>query len=98
MVMMMIMMMMMMMMMMVVVVVVVVVVMMMMICEQEQIEWAVQEGADFIVAETFSELGEAKLALEAIQHYGHGERSRQRILHSFVWLPRRAACLRNVGV
>ena len=53
--------------------------MMMMICQQEQIEWAVQEGADFIVAETFSELGEAKLALEAIQHYGHGERSRQRI-------------------
>ena len=34
---------------------------------QEQIEWAVEEGADFIVAETFGELSEAKLALECIK-------------------------------
>lgn len=39
---------------------------------KEQIEWAVQEGADYIVAETFSELGEAKIALEAIKAYGNG--------------------------
>ncbi|KAL8584382.1 hypothetical protein ACOMHN_032002 [Nucella lapillus] len=39
---------------------------------KEQVEWAVQERADFIVAETFSELGEAKLALEAIQKYSQG--------------------------
>ncbi|XP_005108478.2 betaine--homocysteine S-methyltransferase 1 [Aplysia californica] len=39
---------------------------------KEQIEWAVEEGADFIVAETFSELGEAALALECIKKYGKG--------------------------
>ncbi|NNL77891.1 MAG: homocysteine S-methyltransferase family protein [Desulfobacterales bacterium] len=33
----------------------------------EQLGWAVQEGADFIIAETFSHLGEARLALEAIK-------------------------------
>ena len=41
-----------------------------MICLQEQIQWAVEEGADFIVAETFSDYGEAKIALEAIQRTG----------------------------
>lgn len=39
---------------------------------KEQVEWAVQGGADYIVAETFSELGEARLALEAVQKYGQG--------------------------
>ncbi|XP_076445006.1 betaine--homocysteine S-methyltransferase 1-like [Babylonia areolata] len=39
---------------------------------KEQIEWAVQERADFIVAETFSELGEAKMALDCIRTYGQG--------------------------
>ncbi|KAK6175446.1 hypothetical protein SNE40_013909 [Patella caerulea] len=39
---------------------------------KEQIEWAVKEKADFIVAETFSELGEAMLALQCIQKYGNG--------------------------
>ncbi|XP_050413205.1 betaine--homocysteine S-methyltransferase 1 [Patella vulgata] len=39
---------------------------------KEQIEWAVQEKADFIVAETFNELGEAMLALQCIQKYGNG--------------------------
>ncbi|XP_055958070.1 betaine--homocysteine S-methyltransferase 1-like, partial [Patella vulgata] len=39
---------------------------------KEQIEWAVQENADFIVAETFGELGEAMLALQCIQKYGNG--------------------------
>nr|KAG5705068.1 hypothetical protein BaRGS_018798 [Batillaria attramentaria] len=39
---------------------------------KEQIEWAVQEEADFIVAETFSELGEAMVALDAIRKYGNG--------------------------
>ncbi len=36
----------------------------------EQVAWAVQEGADFIIAETFGHLGEAQLALEAIQAGG----------------------------
>ena len=39
---------------------------------QEQVEWAVQEGADFILAETFSNSQEAKAALEAIKKYGNG--------------------------
>ncbi|XP_048740861.1 betaine--homocysteine S-methyltransferase 1-like isoform X3 [Ostrea edulis] len=38
----------------------------------EQIEWAVEGGADFIVAETFGEFGEAMLALESIKQYGKG--------------------------
>ncbi|KAK3743737.1 hypothetical protein RRG08_043469 [Elysia crispata] len=37
-----------------------------------QIEWAVQGKADYIIAETFNELAEAKLALQAIQEYGSG--------------------------
>jgi betaine-homocysteine S-methyltransferase len=36
----------------------------------EQVTWAVEEGVDFIIAETFSFLGEARLALEAIQRTG----------------------------
>ncbi|KAK6171119.1 hypothetical protein SNE40_019375 [Patella caerulea] len=39
---------------------------------KEQIEWAVQYGADFIVAETFSDYGEADLALQCIKQYGNG--------------------------
>ncbi|XP_022100758.1 betaine--homocysteine S-methyltransferase 1-like [Acanthaster planci] len=39
---------------------------------KEQIEWAVEEGADFILAETFSDFGEALLALEAVKEYGKG--------------------------
>jgi betaine-homocysteine S-methyltransferase len=39
---------------------------------KEQIEWAVQEGADFIVGETYTDLGEAKLAVECIKKYGQG--------------------------
>lgn len=39
---------------------------------KEQMEWAVKYGADFIVAETFSELGEAMLALECIKKYAKG--------------------------
>lgn len=37
---------------------------------QEQIEWAVAEGADYIVAETFSDYAEAASALECIKEYG----------------------------
>ena len=40
---------------------------------QEQIEWAVEEGADYIIAETFETLGEAMLALKAVQQYGNGK-------------------------
>jgi betaine-homocysteine S-methyltransferase len=36
----------------------------------EQVAWAVQEGADLIIAETFGHLGEARLALEAIKAGG----------------------------
>ncbi|KAL5013160.1 hypothetical protein ScPMuIL_007430 [Solemya velum] len=39
---------------------------------KEQIQWAVQYGADFIVAETFSDFGEASLALECVKQYGNG--------------------------
>ncbi|XP_048240562.1 betaine--homocysteine S-methyltransferase 1-like [Haliotis rufescens] len=42
---------------------------------KEQIEWAVEYDADLILAETFVELGEAKLALECIQKYGQGKPS-----------------------
>jgi methionine synthase I (cobalamin-dependent) len=31
---------------------------------QEQIEWAVEENADFIIGETFNDFGEAMLALK----------------------------------
>ncbi|MFC1880707.1 homocysteine S-methyltransferase family protein [Thermodesulfobacteriota bacterium] len=36
----------------------------------EQVGWAVQENADFVIAETFSHLGEARLALKSIQAGG----------------------------
>ena len=45
----------------------------MLIALQEQVEWAVEEGADFIVAETFGELSEAKLALECIKSVKKGK-------------------------
>ena len=40
---------------------------------QEQVEWAVEEGADFIIGETFAFYGEAHLALDAILKYGGGK-------------------------
>ena len=36
----------------------------------EQVGWAVQEKADFVIAETFGHLGEARLALQSIQAGG----------------------------
>jgi len=39
---------------------------------QEQVTWAVEEGVDYMIGETFNDYGEAKLALEAIQKYGKG--------------------------
>ncbi|PIK50520.1 betaine homocysteine S-methyltransferase 1 [Apostichopus japonicus] len=39
---------------------------------KEQVEWAVDEGADYIVAETFGMVEEALVALEAIQEFGRG--------------------------
>lgn len=39
---------------------------------KEQIEWAVEAGADYIVGETYTDLGEAKLAVEAVKKYGKG--------------------------
>ena len=40
---------------------------------KEQIQWAVEEKADYIIGETFSDFGEAMLALEAIKEFGKGE-------------------------
>ena len=40
--------------------------------KQEQIEWAVEEGADFILGETFTDYGEAGIALDCIKLYGQG--------------------------
>jgi betaine-homocysteine S-methyltransferase len=37
---------------------------------EEQVTWAVEEGVDFFIAETFSYLGEALLALEVIKGTG----------------------------
>jgi len=37
---------------------------------REQITWAVEEGADFIIGETFDHYGEAEIALEEIQRSG----------------------------
>jgi methionine synthase I (cobalamin-dependent) len=37
---------------------------------EEQVAWAAEAGADFVIAETFSWLGEALLALEAIRAAG----------------------------
>lgn len=39
---------------------------------KEQIEWAVDAKADFMIAETFAELEEAMCALECIKTYGKG--------------------------
>ncbi|XP_070567460.1 betaine--homocysteine S-methyltransferase 1-like [Ptychodera flava] len=39
---------------------------------KEQIEWAVEGGADFMVGETFGTLGEAMIALEMIKEHGKG--------------------------
>lgn len=39
---------------------------------KEQVEWAVEEGADYIIGETFFEAGEAYLALDCINKYGKG--------------------------
>ena len=40
---------------------------------QEQIEWAVEAGADFIIGETFGAYEEAALALDCIKKYGKGK-------------------------
>jgi betaine-homocysteine S-methyltransferase len=37
---------------------------------REQVQWAKDAGADFIVAEMFEYLGEAELALEVVQEFG----------------------------
>ena len=36
----------------------------------EQVQWSKEEGADYIIAETISYLGEAKIALEVIKSFG----------------------------
>ncbi|XP_072178236.1 betaine--homocysteine S-methyltransferase 1-like [Diadema setosum] len=42
------------------------------VTREEQIEWAVDEGADFIVGETFDHCGEAALAAQVVKEYGKG--------------------------
>ena len=42
---------------------------------QEQVEWATDEGMDFMVGETFFDYGEALLALECIKQYGKGNKT-----------------------
>ena len=37
---------------------------------EEQVKWAVEEGADYIIGETFRYLGEAKIALDVIKAHG----------------------------
>src|SRR5215470_8122496 len=37
---------------------------------EEQVQWAIEEGADFFIAETFNHLGEAKIALDVIKQAG----------------------------
>jgi len=39
---------------------------------EEQIGWAVDAGADFILGETYSSYGEAEIALDAIKEFGNG--------------------------
>ncbi|RUS81983.1 hypothetical protein EGW08_010252 [Elysia chlorotica] len=39
---------------------------------KEQVEWAVEAGVDYILAETFDEVGEALLALQVIKQFGKG--------------------------
>jgi len=38
---------------------------------EEQVQWAVEEGADFFIAETFNHLGEALIALDVIKKAGY---------------------------
>ena len=33
-------------------------------------EWFIEEGADYIIGETFDSLGEAEIALKAIKDHG----------------------------
>ena len=37
---------------------------------EEQVKWAVEEGADYVIGETFRYFGEAKIALEVIKAHG----------------------------
>lgn len=39
---------------------------------KEQVEWAVKGKADFMIAETFSDVSEALIALDVIKKYGNG--------------------------
>ncbi|CAC5420609.1 BHMT [Mytilus coruscus] len=40
---------------------------------KEQVEWAVEEKADYIIGETYNDSGEAMAALETIKEYGKGK-------------------------
>ena len=39
---------------------------------QEQVEWAVTGGSDFLIGETFNDIGEARLALDVMKTHGNG--------------------------
>jgi len=40
--------------------------------KQEQLIWAVQEGADYVIGETFAAFGEAEIALKAMRDHAKG--------------------------
>lgn len=40
------------------------------LCMKEQVQWAVDGGCDYIIAETFCYLGEALIALDVIKEAG----------------------------
>jgi betaine-homocysteine S-methyltransferase len=40
------------------------------VCLQEQVQWAIDGGCDYIIAETFCYLGEALIALDVIKKAG----------------------------
>ncbi|GFR82090.1 betaine--homocysteine S-methyltransferase 1-like [Elysia marginata] len=66
---------------------------------KEQVAWAVDAGVDYILAETFDELGEAMLALETIKQYGKGTPAVVTLVPSardvtFDGVPYPEACLR----
>jgi len=48
------------------------------------VQWAVEEKADFIIGETFSDLEEAMLALQSIQQHGNGRPIQTRVVSGLV--------------
>ena len=47
---------------------------------KEQVQWAVEGGADFMVCESIDNYGEAELALKAVTEFGKGEKIHKHII------------------